>query len=377
MPEPIEEYFLEPKLKGERFDTHSIPLDLLQDFAALQDLLVELAKDAYLKQNNRQRVPKGFAKGVSVNLQQVDEGSVWLKLVLALNLATSSMPIDNFQTLSYFETAKKKIIEVVQVAHDGGDVSGLLPKKFLSYFDKIGKNLLEDETIEFNPRSKSPAVLSRKTRNLIMLSASENHTYVDKFSFNAKLAGIYKRDKTFSFLVKGNEISASINREHLETLANGFADPFSDSYVFVEGEAVFNGQDKILSVNNITTLDPLDPLDVSIRMEQLSELRDGWYDGEGLSPNPLGLSRFESYFNENWTFEQALPAIFPTVDGNIQLEWSTEFHEISVEVNLSTMKGEYLRVNVEKVVDVEDLILDFTTSGDWKQLEEKLREVHA
>jgi hypothetical protein len=364
-------------LKGERFDKHSIPLDLLQDFAALQDLLVDLAKDAYLKQNNRQRVPKGFAKGVSVNLQHVDEGSVWLRLVLALNLSASSMSIDNYQTLSYFEKAKNKILEVVQVAQNGGDVKELLPKKYLNYFDRIGKNLLDNEMIELNPGSKSPSVLTRKTRNYIMLSASDNHTYIDNFSFNAKIAGVDTIDKTFSLLVNGSKISISINREYLNILSNAVADPFCDTYVFVEGEAVFDYQDKILTVNSITSLEPLDPLDVSIRIEQLSELKAGWYDGEGLPLNKSGLLDFEFLFNENWSSERSLPAIFPTVEGNIQLEWSAEFHEISVEIDLVTLRGDYLRVNTVRPDDVEDFLLDFHNPGDWRILEEKLKEAHA
>ena len=36
--------FLKPRLDGERFNEHSIPLELLKDFAALEEMLIEVAK---------------------------------------------------------------------------------------------------------------------------------------------------------------------------------------------------------------------------------------------------------------------------------------------------------------------------------------------
>jgi hypothetical protein len=377
MSEPNQEYFLEPRLKGDRFDNHSVPVDILQDFGALQDLLIELAKEAYLLQNKRKRVPKGFAKGISINLQKVDEGSAWLKFVLAFNIATTSIALKGSNTLSYFETAKSKIIEVIKVAQDGGNVKDVLDKKYLNYFDRIGRNLLEGETVELNPSSIRPAVLTKKTRNFILLSASENETYVDNFSFNAKLSGIEKSDKSFSFINKGSKITASISRDYQEILANGFADPFSDSYVFVEGEAVYNGQGKIVSVNSISTLEPLDPLDVSIRIEQLSELREGWYNGDGHIVNPQGLARFEKLFYENWTFEQSFPAIFPTIEGNIQLEWTINKFEISIELDLITFHGEYLMVNVDDYDNIDSLIMDLSISENWSILNQNLKAANA
>ena len=46
MPETIE--FLSPRLVGNRFDQHSIPLEVLKDLAALEELIVEVAKWHYL-----------------------------------------------------------------------------------------------------------------------------------------------------------------------------------------------------------------------------------------------------------------------------------------------------------------------------------------
>ena len=63
MPETIE--FLSPRLVGKRFDQHSIPLEVLKDLSALEELIVEVAKWHYLRANkDRKRIPKGFVDQV-------------------------------------------------------------------------------------------------------------------------------------------------------------------------------------------------------------------------------------------------------------------------------------------------------------------------
>ncbi len=68
--------FIAPKLTGSRFEDHSLPVNILEDFTAFEDLIIEIAKGIYLNENiNRRRVPKGFADGVSLKLVDIEEGS--------------------------------------------------------------------------------------------------------------------------------------------------------------------------------------------------------------------------------------------------------------------------------------------------------------
>lgn len=56
-----EKIFISPRLEGHRFDDHTLPVSLLEDFSALEELVFELAKKIYLDQNpQRKRVPKGL-----------------------------------------------------------------------------------------------------------------------------------------------------------------------------------------------------------------------------------------------------------------------------------------------------------------------------
>ncbi len=68
--------FLRPKLDGQRFEEHAIPLDFLKDLSVLEEFVISVAKAQWLKDNpGRRRTPPGFMSGVSIKLAQVDEGS--------------------------------------------------------------------------------------------------------------------------------------------------------------------------------------------------------------------------------------------------------------------------------------------------------------
>jgi len=53
--------FLLPRFVGTRFTGHALPLEILKDLAALDELITEAAKWLYLQENqDRKRIPKGF-----------------------------------------------------------------------------------------------------------------------------------------------------------------------------------------------------------------------------------------------------------------------------------------------------------------------------
>ena len=72
---------MKPKLNGKRFEDHTVPLELLKDFAALQEMLVEVAKWEFRRSHpNRERIPRNFSEGVDLHLTSVDEGSAVLTI---------------------------------------------------------------------------------------------------------------------------------------------------------------------------------------------------------------------------------------------------------------------------------------------------------
>jgi hypothetical protein len=69
----MNQVFLKPRLVGQRFDEHTLPLELLKDFAALEEMLIEVAKRDYLRAHPaRARTPRGFTKGIELHLTEVE-----------------------------------------------------------------------------------------------------------------------------------------------------------------------------------------------------------------------------------------------------------------------------------------------------------------
>ena len=68
--------FLRPRLRGSRFDNGEIPLEVLGDLVALGEMVQEVAKWRFLKENpQRQRIPRGFTDSVNLKLTRVERGS--------------------------------------------------------------------------------------------------------------------------------------------------------------------------------------------------------------------------------------------------------------------------------------------------------------
>ena len=121
--------FLKPKLDGARFTGHTIPLDVLKDWAALEDMIVEVAKDLYLQSNpGRARIPKGFSDGFSLHLKGVEEGSALMDLVRT-GLTSSLLPCEDLFVGGV--NAKSPLTTLTPPHQDQGPLRSSRPSKYL------------------------------------------------------------------------------------------------------------------------------------------------------------------------------------------------------------------------------------------------------
>ena len=87
------ETFLRPRLVGKRFENHAVPLEFLKDIAALEELVIEVAKHLFLADHqDRQRSPRGFTKGIELTLTGVQSGSAVVTIDLAVRSNTLFRP---------------------------------------------------------------------------------------------------------------------------------------------------------------------------------------------------------------------------------------------------------------------------------------------
>lgn len=156
--------FLKPRLLGPRFNQHSIPLELLKDFAALEEMVVEVAKWRFRQAHpDSKRIQRNFSKGLELHLAGVESGSAITSIVLMFG---SQFPAEN---VMYFEQAGAGIIDAIASAEHGTPQN--LPANFLSYFDRFGRSLRDGESMEFS-RNGGTATLDRAVRKKLILCAS-------------------------------------------------------------------------------------------------------------------------------------------------------------------------------------------------------------
>ena len=110
-----------------------------------------------------------------------------------------------------------------------------------------------------------------------------------------------------------------------------------------------------------------DPLDVLFRLAELERLEDGWLDGEGRALDKRGIRWFAEMFERFFPYDLPLPYVYPTVEGNIRLEWTFGTCELSLEVDLKNHRGEWLAVDVE--TDEEECYeVNLDKVEDWEKV---------
>lgn len=369
----IKKEFLAPKLQGARFEDHTLPVNLLEDFSALEELIFEVAKQIFLEENpNRKRVPKGFTDNVSLKLSGIEEGSTIPKFVL-VSIVNSILLLDaNPESMTYIEKAKDRVITTISNAKQGTINPNLLGQKYLNFFNRIGKNLQEGESIDFSHDYSGQAILNKNVRKKILLSRNEKFEYSDSISVNASVSAIDKKHNTFALNIEEQTIPCDINiaLDFIEAITQAFNEYENGALVSIKATGIYNEQDKLIRIEALESMDILDPYDVNVRLNQLSKIEDNWFEGFGKAPGATFLKKFGEYFSSYYNLSLPLPAIFPTLEGNIQLEWNLAKANVILEVSRSGFESELLLSNDGNLI--EELNLNLSMQADWVSLNEKI-----
>ena len=355
--------FLTPRLVGDRFEGHSIPLELLGDLAVLEAMIIEVAKWRYLKENSqRTRSPRKFTQGISLTLTAVEEGSAVARI--ALVLATDGLVAPQ---QVYFEQSRDAVIGAIAAVGDDEPPTAHLPRKALAYFDRLGRSLRDNEAIEFTtPTRPSPARLTKETR-LRLLEASQVNERTEEIQLRGGVFDFNKEDMTFKLMLPdGAKVDGPVVSQHFETFNEAHYGYEKGVKVLLEGVGKYNRADKLQYIESVEHVTLLDPLDLPSQLQELKQLRDGWYDGKGYAPSAEGLDWLAKVVNERYPDNLALPYVYPVAEGGVRLEWTLLPNEISLEINLQDHLGEWHQLNLETDVDeARSLNLDRDSDWDW------------
>lgn len=365
----MKQEFLRTRFVGQRFNEHSLPLDILKDFSALEEMLLEVAKHQYLTMHpERTRAPKGFTKEVQLHLTSIEQGSAIAVIALSSQMLFSI-------SADYFEQAKNKIIESVAAVQAHRPPT--LPTEFLRYFERFGRGLQEGEAIEFTDNNGQKASLTKATR-LRLLDASQAQSWTEETTLKGRVPEIDQADNSFELeLDNGIKIKAPLFEIHQKAIFEAFSGYRSNIKVAIKGIIERDRTGRPQRFELIEHVFTIDPLDVTTRLEELAQLQNGWLDGtKGQALNQASLIRLAQAFDEAFNTTLPLPHLYPTPEGDVQAEWSLGVWEVSLEISLTDFQANYQAVQTISGQTREKIFnLAAEDCQDWTALNQELAQL--
>jgi len=113
------------------------------------------------------------------------------------------------------------------------------------------------------------------------------------------------------------------------------------------------------------------PSDVESQLAELTLLKPGWLDGEGVAYDSAHLRFLAHFFERHFSSELPLPTIFPMPDGRVEAEWQLGRWDASVEITLPSLHAEFSTLHLDSQQHNE-CDLDLSTPQGWVHLNREL-----
>jgi len=120
-------------------------------------------------------------------------------------------------------------------------------------------------------------------------------------------------------------------------------------------------------IKHTTHIDILDPKDVPARLEELAQLKNGWLNGAGIALSANGLKWLSGTWMNSCPDDVLDPFVYPTPEGNAQLEWTVGAWEISAEIDLATHQAFLVGVKVGSENEADETV-DLDSPQGWSKL---------
>lgn len=347
--------FARVRFAGGRFDSHTIPFDMLSDLAVYRELIVDVAKHLFFERNEgRKRVPKGFAESFQLGLAGVISGNSATALAHRLEVSVAAaQPTLEFATVhTEFEEARDLVDQVIARASQNQLPPKEFPAALTSRFNRLGQGLRSGEFMELSHGKTTPVRYDSNSRKQIVLSA--NPTYDDIVD-----------DK---FVLDGGKVHKRIvhlidrHRNTLDLMANTDEDlekaiSRRRHTVRIVGVGQFNRQDrltKILGYSELIHTDDEPQQEFEERLDEIARTPAGWYSPNNPAPVPEAIEKMR-HFIATVVPEAAIPYpyIYPMPEGGIRAEWTRGGWEISATIDADSLLAAIHALNIETDREVE------------------------
>lgn len=379
--------FLQPRFVGKRFEQQGLPLELLSDLTVLQKLLERLAKEAFLRKHpDRKRMPRNFLGKVALALTDVSPGSVVPAISIVAKQSGELGTQDELFSLdpnqvAYFEESREMLFHIIEAAENRAELPDYATTAVLGHFNAFGARLLEDESIHFTRMNGEKRQLSytKEIRQRILLANSGQNEHSEPIQVRGRILSFDQDEQSFKVLLPDGVIAKGILPQVWKSEVYKAAEPGpygkeSSVPVLIEATGVFNRQNVLQKIVEIENIEQLDPKDLLHRVEELKQLKAGWYDGDGAELDPKALEMLGARLDAFVERDELLPALFPTTEGGVQAEWKIGAYDLSLEVTLnSALNAIFHSLNLADPADEgKEIALRLSDDNDCVKLVQQL-----
>jgi hypothetical protein len=103
---------------------------------------------------------------------------------------------------------------------------------------------------------------------------------------------------------------------------------------------------------------------ITNRLVQLASLKNGWLNGEGVSPSPEQLFKFGKIFLHEYDPGLPKPYFYPTCQGGLIVEWDINDWMVSLEINLETDNAQFDAIRKDSD-DTLERQMNINSLSDW------------
>ena len=354
------------RFAGGRFDSHTIPLEVLPDLASYRKLVVEVAKMIFRRRmGTRVRVPKGFEDSFQIGLARIEGGRSAVAYMPRLSPVTAQPPQQPlnfaanqpvFAEPQYpdFDDARDYIDNLIDSVGSTGRVPEEFPVELAGLFNSFGQSLHEDEFIELGFGGVKTVRYDTFIRKKIVLSRETTYeNSVDaQFVLNG---GVVAQGAIHVLDVNGVGFDFQPSTEFEFKKAYSRA----SENVRLVGTGLYDINERLrrlLSVNVIYSeggaTQPFES-----RLEEIQATPAGWYDDENPSPSTSAIEAMRRLLADVSMQPVPLPHLYPLPNGGIAAEWTIGAWEASAEVDETGSQVTLNAVNTETVEEV-DIVID-------------------
>lgn len=323
--------FVKLSFAGARFKGARLPADASVNISIYESILIELAKQIWREENpNRLKLPKNFAKYFQLQLGQISEGSA----VAELPRFQEDLPplFGSLAPGDIFDKAQDKLVSIIDAANDNQPIPYLCPS-LRSELNQLRKNMRDTEDLIVTrgrlKRDHDFHRISLSTKERITTEIREERSkHITGFGI---LSGISVTPPTISVISEHGPIEFELNFQTIKETYQQHAGRIVDFNILATVD--YDGKIKrVDAVNSVELVEDSKAMAEAVnRTKNLGGLEEGWLDGEGEEISKItiyaatDISRFLASFDETI-------AIFPTLDGNISIEYERSDLEWTVTI---------------------------------------------